>query len=96
MTSTNYPDDQALLPNTPAQPKSLLHSQEQAAGSISPYVNTKFMCFKQEGDISTLSIKPLKLLDQFTYLGSNISSTERDINICFTKVRTGIDWLSII
>ena len=34
------------------------------------------MCFKQV--ISTLSGKPLKLADQFTYLGSNISSIERD------------------
>ena len=47
-------------------------------------------CFKQEEAISTLSSKPLKLVDQFTYLGSNISSTESDVNI------HAIDWLLII
>ena len=26
--------------------------------------------------------KPLKLVDQFRYLGSNISSTESNVNIC--------------
>ena len=52
------------------------------------YVNTnkaKYMYIKQKGAISTLSGKPLKLVDQFTYLSSNIPSTERDINIHFAK-----------
>ena len=38
------------------------------------------MCFKQTGDISTLNGTSLKLVDKFTYLGSSVSSTERDIN----------------
>ena len=37
---------------------------------------TEFMCFKQGEAIYSLSSKPLKLVDQFTYLDSNISSTE--------------------
>ena len=44
------------------------------------------MYFKQEGALSTLSGKPLKLVDQLTYLGSNISSTESNINICIEEV----------
>ena len=32
------------------------------------------------GDISTQSGKPLKLVDNFTNLDSNISSTESDVN----------------
>ena len=43
-------------------------SLEQAAGGIILYENvnkTEFMCFKQEGAISILSGKPLKLVDQF-------------------------------
>ena len=56
---------------------------------------TELMCFKQ-GAISTLHGNPLKLIDQFTYLGSNISSTERDVNICIEKLWTVIDRLSII
>ena len=51
------------------QAKSLLHSLEQAAGGISLHMNAnkiEFICFKQEGAISTLSGKPLKLVDKFT------------------------------
>ena len=53
------------------------------------------MCFKQ-GAISTLCGKPLKLVDQFTYLSSNISSPERDVNICITKVWNALDRLLLI
>ena len=42
---------------------------------------TGFTCFKQGGAIFSVNIKPLKLVDQFTELGSNISSTETDIII---------------
>ena len=54
------------------------------------------MCFKQEVAISTLSVLPLKLVDKFTYLGSNILSTENDANKCLMKAWTSIDKLSII
>ena len=46
--------------------------------------------------ISTLSDKLLKLIDQFTYLGSYISSTESDINICIMETWTVINRLSVI
>ena len=39
---------------------------------------------------------PLKLGDKFTYLGSSISSTEKDIDTRLTKAWTVIDRLSII
>ena len=38
----------------------------------------------------------LKLVDKFTYLGSSVSSTEKDINTRLTKAWTAIDRLSII
>ena len=53
------------------------------------------MCFKQEGTISILSGKPLRLIDSFTYLGRNILS-DSDINICLAKVLNAIERLSII
>ena len=34
----------------------------------------------QDGDISSLNGKPLNYVDQLQYLGSNISSTEIDVN----------------
>ena len=80
-----------LLANTLAQVESLLHSLVQASGGISLYVNANKMSFKQEGAISTLSGKPPKLADQFTYLGSNISSTERDVYIHQVKVWIATD-----
>ena len=48
------------------------------------------------GDISTLDGTPLKLVDKFTYLGSRVSSTEKDIDTRLTKAWTAIDMLSII
>ena len=54
------------------------------------------MCFNQAGDISTLEGTSLKLVDKFTYLGSNVSSTEKDIDMQLTKAWAAIDKLSII
>ena len=54
------------------------------------------MCFNQTCDISTLDGTSLKLVDKFTYLGSSISSTEKDIDTRLTKAWTAIDKLSII
>ena len=48
--------------------------------------------FQIKADISTLSEKPLKLVN----LGSNIASTEIDINITLVKGWNAIDRLSII
>ena len=53
------------------------------------------MCFNQTGDISTQG-SSLKLVDKFTYLGSSVSSTEKDIDKRLTKAWTAIDKLSII
>ena len=54
------------------------------------------MCFNQTGDISTLDGTSLKLVDKFTYPGSSVSSTEKDIDTRLTKAWTAIDKLSII
>ena len=50
----------------------------------------------QTGDISTLDGTPLKIVDKFTYLGSSVSSTEKDIDTRLTKAWTAINRLSII
>ena len=55
---------------------------------------TKFMCFNQDGAISSLTDKPLA--DQFTYLSSNISSTESNVKICIDKAWTAIDMLTTL
>ena len=79
----DYADDIALLTNTPTQAESLLHSLEPAARGIGLHVNAdkmENMYFNQKGDISTLNGGSLKLMDEFTYLGCSISSTENNIN----------------
>ena len=54
------------------------------------------MCYNQTGDISTLDGTSLKLVDKFTYLGSSVSSTEKDIDTRLKKAWTAINRLSII
>ena len=95
----NYADDLALLVNTPAHAETLLHSLERAAAGIGLHVNadwTEYMCFNQRGDISTLKGGPLKLVDKFTFLGSGVFSTEKDINMRLAKAWTAIDWLLVM
>ena len=99
ITDADYADDIAILVNTPAQAETLLHSLEQAAADIGLHVNsheTEYMCFNQAGHISTLDGSSLKLVDKFTYLGSSVSSTEKDIDTRLTKGLPAIDKLSII
>ena len=99
ITDTDYADDIAILANTPDQAEKLQHSLERAAAGIGLYVNahkTEYMCYNQTGDISTLDGTPLKLVDKFTYLGSSVASTEKDIDMSLMKAWTAINRLSII
>ena len=99
ITDADYADDIAILANTPDPAETLLHSLEQAAASIGLYINahkTEYMCYNQTGYISTLVGTPLKLVDKFTYLGSSVESTEKDIETRLTKAWTAINRLSII
>ena len=92
----DYVDDITLLANTSTQAKSLLHHLEQATDGIGFYVNLdKMECmrFNSKGDISTLNDCSLKLVDKFTYLRSNISSTENDFNVRLAKSWTAINRL---
>ena len=99
ITDADYADDIAIPANTPNQAETLLHSLERAAAGIGLHVNshkTEYMCYNQTGDISTLDGTSLKLVDKFTFLGSSVSSTEKDIDTRLTKAWTAIDMLSII
>ena len=99
ITVADSADDIAILANTPNQAETLLHSLERAVTGIGLRVNahkTEYMCFDQAGDISTLDGNSLKLGDKFTYLGSSVPSTEKDIDTWLTKAWIAIDKLSII
>ena len=65
--------------------------------SLSVYIYIYiYMSRNERGTISSLNGQPLKLVDYFIYLGSNISSMESDINIYIGKAGTAIDRLSIM
>ena len=94
ITDADYADDIPILANTPNQAETLLHSLERAAAGIGLHVNahkTEYMCFNQTGDISTQDGSSLKLVDNFTYLGTSVASTEKDIDSRLTKAWTAID-----
>ena len=99
ITDADFADDLVLLANTPNQAETLLHSLERAAAGIGLHVNalkTEYMCYNQTGNIAKLDGASLKLVDKFIYLGSSVSSTEKDIDTRLTKAWTAIDRLSII
>ena len=99
ITDADYANDIAILVNTPNQAETLLHSLERAAAGIGLHVNahkTEYMCYNQTGDISTLDGTPLKLVDKFTYLGSSVESTKKDIDTRLTKAWTAYNRLSIM
>ena len=99
ITDADSTDDIAILANTPNQAEILLHSLERAAAGIGLHVyahKTEYMCYNQTGEISTLDGTSLKLVDKFTYLGSSVLSTEKDIDTRLTKAWTANDKLSII
>ena len=94
----NY-DDIAILTNTRDQAETRQHSLERASSGIGLHVNAykaEYMCFNKTGDVSTLEGTSMKLVEKFTYLGSSVSSTEKDIDIRLSKAWTAIDKLSII
>ena len=94
ITDADYSDDIAILANLPNQAEILLHSLERAAAGIGLHVNAhkmEYMCYNHTGDGTSL-----KLVDKFTYLGSSVSSIEKDIDTWLTKAWTAIDRISII
>ena len=98
-TDADYADDIAILADIPAQAETLLHSLEPATAGIDLHVNApkmEYMSFNPRRDISTLNGSSLKLVDKFTYLGSSLSSTKKDINTQLAKVWTAFNRLSVI
>ena len=99
ITDADYADDLTIQANTPNQAETLLQNLERAAAGIGVHVNahtTEYMCYNHIGDIFTVDRTSVKLVDKFTYLGSSVSSTEKDIDMRLTKAWTAIDRLSII
>ena len=65
----------------------------QALASMSMYTKLNICVITKQ---TTLDGTSLKLVDKFTYLGSSVSSTEKNIDTRLTKAWTAIDRLSLI
>jgi hypothetical protein len=81
----DYADDIALFVDKILDAEKLLHTLEEASAGIGLYVNarkTEFMTFNQNGSINTLDGTSLSNVESFRYLGSDISSTGKDISTC--------------
>ena len=88
ITDADYADDLALLSNTIDGAEKLLHHLEEAAANIGLSVNakkTEFISYNETGTIKTVNDIPLAKVDDFTYLGSNIASTDKDVQIRIGK-----------
>ena len=96
ITDADYADDLALITNKIKDAEKLLHALEDTAAQIGLYINagkTEFICYNQNGEIKTTKGKTLKKVEHFTYLGSNISSTTKDVSIRIAKAWSALNRL---
>ena len=76
-----------------------MHILEESEAFIGLRVNavkTEYMCYNQDGPIETLNKTPIKKVDDFAYLGSNIAFTEKDVLIRISKAWSALDRLRVI
>ena len=78
MIHFDYADDLVLLTDAPTRAQFLLHNLEQAVGALT---STRMQIKQSSCFLNEKEPSPLKLVDKFAYLGSNISSTESDVSI---------------
>jgi exonuclease III len=99
ITDVDYADDLALLSDTISDANRLLHLIETAASEIGLHINagkTEYISYNQQGVILSKNNKTIKSVNEFVYLGSNIQSTERDIEIRKAKAWAALDSLSTV
>ena len=93
LTDTDFADDIALISESLLNAQSLLHALEQASNCVGLYLNeTKTQCFNMcssDNDfiIKTLNNTILNIVSDYIYLGSYISSSEKDF-----LTRKGMAW----
>ena len=92
LTDTDFADDIALISGSLSNAQNLLRSMESAANSVGLHLNeskTEYVnfCKNDATVIKTLNGTILKCKEDYKYLGSYISSSEKDFN-----VRKGMAW----
>ena len=99
ITDADYSDDLALLANKCCDAEKMLHLLEYAAEKIGLKINakkTEYIVYNHQGAIKTTKDQQLKSVDNFVYLGSNIASTQTDVEARIAKAWSIINKLSII
>jgi len=86
ITDADYADDLCIISDSLTDATFLLHQIEQAANAIGQHGNaskTKFMSYNQlhSGSIKSLSRDNILAVQDFIYLGSNVASTKRDLEL---------------
>ena len=103
ITDVDHADDIVFLANIPTQAESPLHSLACAEGGICLHVwrneehvcQTKSICFKREGAISTQRGGPQKIIKKVMRLSSRVSSTENNVDRYLAKASTVNNTISI-
>ena len=98
-TDVDYADDLALLADTIEHATTLLQKLEKEAKEVGLLINarkTEFISYNQSGKITSLNGQEIKSVDEFTYLGSNIASTKRDVQLRIGKAWGDMDGLRTI
>ena len=101
ITDADYADDLAIISDYLTDGTVLLHKLEETASEIGLYVNakkTEFICLNQQhsGSIKSLNNNNIFAVEEFTYLGSNISSTIRDVQTRIGKAWGALNNLDVI
>ena len=99
LTDVDYADDLAVTADTISNATTLLHQLEDAAKDVGLYVNsskTEHISFNQQGTIQTTSGETIKSVESFTYLGSEISSTQNDMKIRIAKAWAALNKMDIV
>ena len=84
LTDTDFADDIALISESLVNAQSLLQSLEQASNCVGLYLNEKKTEYMNKCNndsdfiIKTIQDKLLKMVSDYVYLGSYISSSEKD------------------
>ena len=86
LTDTDFADDIALISQSLEHAQDLLQSLEQASNGVGLYLNeTKTKCMNwcllnNNNPVKTLNGTSLKQVEDYKYLGSYISSSDKDFN----------------
>ena len=99
ITDADYADDIALLANTSALAKTLLHSLERAAGGIGLHVNTaktEYMYFKSKRQHLHTKRWAFETSGQIHLPRKQCLINQKDINMRLAKTWTVIDRLAVI